>query len=164
VTGVLFAVMLAAAKTPAKSGNSSVLIIVVVIALGGYMLFIRPKQRQQKAARSQQGSNIGVGDDVLTIGGIKGRVVAIDDQHVTIETGDHPGEYTGPDVQLHRVTLIRSAIARRIDPVIPEVDDDDDDHDNDDGHDHEHDDADDSYNHDGYGPDDDQVAEGGGAG
>src|SRR5664280_1638537 len=73
----------AAAKKP--SGDSSTLIIIVLIGAAFYFLIYRPQQKKQKAARAQ-GSAYAVGDEVVTAGGIVGRVLDITDDRVTLET------------------------------------------------------------------------------
>ena len=54
-------------------------LIVLLLFLGlMYFVLIRPQQRQQKK-RNQMLQRMTVGDDVVTIGGLHGNVVAIDD-------------------------------------------------------------------------------------
>jgi preprotein translocase subunit YajC len=159
VSGILFAELLAA-TTKKSSSSPEVYLVLIVIAVGGYFLLVRPQQRRAKAQRSQQ-STIVVGDEVVTIGGIKGRVVAIDDQHVTIVTGEDVHGFAAKDSQPNRITLVRNAINRKIEPVVEMPDDDeDDDEENDASYD---DDYNNGYDDDDY-PGDGQVAEGGGAG
>ena len=64
----------------------SLLMIVVMIAVM-YFLMIRPQQKKQKEEQKMR-NNLRVGDELTTIGGIKGRVVAIKDDTVTIETSN----------------------------------------------------------------------------
>ncbi|MEX0953086.1 MAG: preprotein translocase subunit YajC [Nitriliruptoraceae bacterium] len=53
-----------------------------------YMLLIRPQQRRQKEHRGLV-SNLQRGDDVVTIGGIHGRVIDLDDDTMDLQvTGD----------------------------------------------------------------------------
>lgn len=69
-----------------------------------YFVLIRP-QKQRVRAQQALVSSLSVGDEVMTIGGIFGRIVALRDDEATIETT--PG------------TLLRcrrSAIAGRTDP------------------------------------------------
>lgn len=54
-------------------------LIVLLLFLGlMYFVLIRPQQRQQKK-RKEMLQRMNVGDDVVTIGGLHGNVVAIDD-------------------------------------------------------------------------------------
>lgn len=50
-----------------------------------YFLLIRPQQRRVRAQRDLVMS-LEVGDDVVTVGGVVGRIVAMDDEDATIET------------------------------------------------------------------------------
>lgn len=53
-----------------------------------YMLLIRPQQKRQKEHRNLV-ANLSVGDDVITIGGVHGRVVELDDETMDLQvTGD----------------------------------------------------------------------------
>ena len=60
----------------------SLLLVVVVF----YFMLIRPQQKRDKAHK-QMLSELAVGDDIVTIGGICGKVVSIKEDFVTIETG-----------------------------------------------------------------------------
>ncbi|HWG74593.1 MAG TPA: preprotein translocase subunit YajC [Acidimicrobiales bacterium] len=88
----LLAAQIVAATTPttkagaAKSTGSSSYtpLIFVVLIIGVYFLFIRP--RSQKARQAQQvKKQFELGDDVVSIGGITGRVVGFDDDEVEVE-------------------------------------------------------------------------------
>jgi preprotein translocase subunit YajC len=50
-----------------------------------YLLLIRPQKKKEKKLREQINSMV-VGDNVVTIGGIVGRVVNLKDDEVTIST------------------------------------------------------------------------------
>lgn len=51
-----------------------------------YLFIIRPQKKKEKEIKEMR-SKLSVSDNVVTIGGISGRVVKIKDQDVTIETG-----------------------------------------------------------------------------
>ena len=59
------------------------LILMVVIF---YFLLIRPQKKREKAAKEMR-SSIEVGDEILTIGGILGRVVTVKEDSLLIESG-----------------------------------------------------------------------------
>ena len=59
----------------------------ILIVLVMYFLMIRPQQKKQKEEQKMR-ANLRVGDELTTIGGIKGRVVSIKDDTVTIETSN----------------------------------------------------------------------------
>ena len=67
-----------------------------------YFLLIRPQQRRSRAQKSLM-SELDVGDEVITIGGVHGTVTGLDDEYVTIEV-DH-------DVHIE---FLRTAVARRM--------------------------------------------------
>ena len=60
----------------------------VVVIAAAYFLFIRPSKKRQKQEEELRNS-IEIGDEVTTIGGIVGLVIAIkdDDETIVIETG-----------------------------------------------------------------------------
>ncbi len=51
-----------------------------------YFLMIRPENKRKKEAEELR-SNVRVGDEITTIGGIKGTVVSVKDDKFVIETG-----------------------------------------------------------------------------
>jgi len=70
-------------------GGSSILTFLFPLAIMGglfYVLLILPQRRRQKKAESMR-SEIGVGDEVRTIGGILGRVVDEDEETFTLDLG-----------------------------------------------------------------------------
>jgi preprotein translocase subunit YajC len=86
-----------------KSSGSSYLplLIIIVIFAGIWMLFIRP--RQQRMRQQQQATRqIGIGDQVISAGGIYGTVVAIDSDVVEVEVA--PGVV---------MTFLRRAVSPR---------------------------------------------------
>ena len=78
----------AAATTSAASGGmgSTILMIVLMIAIF-YFLMIRPENKRKKQAEEMRNS-LKKGDWLTTIGGVYGRVVAITDRTVVIETSE----------------------------------------------------------------------------
>ena len=125
--------------TTSKSSGSSVFLIVLVGIVGAvYFLFLRPQQQRQKQQRAQR-SQAEVGDEVLTVGGIVGRVVEVTDDHVTIVTGEETGLGDPSGSIPTRIVLVKQGIARKIEPVVVDDGTDDDEYDHDDDHDHDHD-------------------------
>ena len=60
----------------------------IVVLLGMmYFFMIRPDQKKKKAHR-QMMDELGAGAEITTIGGIIGKIVDIDGDTVTIETGE----------------------------------------------------------------------------
>ncbi|HLI54460.1 MAG TPA: preprotein translocase subunit YajC, partial [Acidimicrobiales bacterium] len=69
-----------------KTSGSSVAPLLVIVAIFAvvYFLFIRPRSQR---LRQQQGAarQLSIGDEVMTAGGIYGRIVAMDDDAVEVE-------------------------------------------------------------------------------
>jgi preprotein translocase subunit YajC len=109
------------ATTAKKTNASSILplFILLAIGVGGYFFFLKPQQAKAKAARASQGSDIEVGDEIQTIGGVIGTVLEVHGDRYTILTGalNDDGNLDGP--QPTRIVFTRQAIARKIEPLVP---------------------------------------------
>ncbi|MBE6041990.1 MAG: preprotein translocase subunit YajC [Clostridiales bacterium] len=68
-----------------SQGMSSIILMVVLIIMI-YFMMIRPQRRKDKADREMRESLM-VGDEIVTIGGIVGKVTKITDKTVFITTG-----------------------------------------------------------------------------
>lgn len=66
--------------------TANLLLIVVLIAVM-YFVMIRPQQKQDKKNKEMRES-LKIGDEIITIGGIVGRITKITDKTVTIQTGN----------------------------------------------------------------------------
>lgn len=64
------------------------IIIMIIFVVGMYFLMLRPSSKRKKQEDAMR-NNIQIGDEITTIGGIVGRVVAIKDENESfiIETG-----------------------------------------------------------------------------
>jgi len=70
-------------------GIGGIILIYVVIFGGMYLLLIRPQKKKQKAEQKMR-ENLQVGDEIVTIGGIYGRVISLKDDTIVIESiSDH---------------------------------------------------------------------------
>lgn len=90
LSGTGHALLLAATTTTAKPTSSSAisyLPLVLLIAVGGYLLFIRPRNQAMRR-QQQQGRELAVGDRVLTRAGIVGRVRGFSGDRVQLEIAD----------------------------------------------------------------------------
>ena len=85
-----------------------------------YFLMIRPQQKKQKEEQKMR-NNLRVGDELTTIGGIKGRVVSIKDDTVTIETSNDRTKI------VFEKAAIGTMHTKHEDPIDDDDDDDDDD-------------------------------------
>ena len=102
------------------SGLVAFLPMILMIAVL-YFLMIRPQQKKQKEEAKMR-ANLRVGDELTTIGGIKGRVVSIKDDTVTIETSN----------DRTKIVFEKAAIGTVHTKHEDTIDDDDDDDDDDD--------------------------------
>ena len=88
-----FAILTLADTTAApKSGLGSLLpmILIYAILFGAlYFFMIRPQKKKQKEEKKMR-ENLQVGDEIVTIGGIYGRVISLKDDTIVIESlSDH---------------------------------------------------------------------------
>jgi preprotein translocase subunit YajC len=94
-----------------KSGSSSNTLILFVVLFGAmYFLWLRPQRKKMQQRQIDQVRSIDVGDEVVTQSGIIGTVVGLDADRAEIQIS------TGVII-----TVVRAAIGRRIDPVVPEA-------------------------------------------
>lgn len=114
----------AAADTAATEGNWLVslmpLAMPILLIVLMYFLMIRPQQKKQKEEAKMR-ANLRVGDELTTIGGIKGRVVSIKDDTITIETSNDRTKI------VFEKAAIGTVHTKHEDPIDDDDDDDDDD-------------------------------------
>ena len=67
-------------------GSTGIIMIVLLFAVF-YFFLIRPENKKKKQLQ-QMRSALQVGDQITTIGGMVGKVVAIKDDMITFETGE----------------------------------------------------------------------------
>lgn len=67
-------------------GNWTMFLIIGIMIVAMYFTTIRPQNKQRKMEQ-QIRENTQIGDEITTIGGICGRVVAVKDDTIVIETG-----------------------------------------------------------------------------
>ena len=65
----------------------SMLLPMIILLVMMYFVLYRPQKKQQKTDTEMRNS-IEIGDEVTTIGGIVGRVVAIKEDTIVLETGN----------------------------------------------------------------------------
>ena len=95
VLGVIFAMFAFAGCNMAASGDASAtgasgwtsIIMMVVIVAVFYFLMIVPEKKRKKKAQEMRDS-IEVGDKIVTIGGMIGKVVHVSADKITFETGE----------------------------------------------------------------------------
>lgn len=70
---------------PATNETGSMLLMIVVMIAVFYFFMIRPENKKKKEAEAMRNA-LKVGDNITTIGGIIGDVVAVKDDSIVIET------------------------------------------------------------------------------
>ncbi len=88
----------------AQTGGSNLtflLSLVLMVAIF-YFLLIRPQQRRARQQRSLVES-LDVGDEVVTIGGLFGRIMEVDEESVMIDAGAGT-----------RLRFLKQAVARKL--------------------------------------------------
>jgi preprotein translocase subunit YajC len=84
-----FLIQTAQAENGAAGGNPLVgLLLPILILVVFYFLFLRPQQKRMKEHR-QMVSELKEGDEVLTNGGIAGRVTDVQDSFVRLRVADN---------------------------------------------------------------------------
>jgi preprotein translocase subunit YajC len=92
----------ATTSSQASSGSRYIFPILLVGLAVMWLVFIRPQRRKQRAQQGMQ-SDLAVGDEVLTAGGVYGTVTRIGDDDVSVEIA--------PNVEIR---LARRAIAAQL--------------------------------------------------
>jgi len=83
-----FFVSNAYAQGAAEGGSLTSMLLPMAVIFGAfYFLLIRPQQKRQKAHNELVGA-LATGDEVLTAGGILGKVTAVSDHYATIQIAD----------------------------------------------------------------------------
>lgn len=73
-----------AAADPGLMGNLSTFLPLILMFVVMYFLMIRPQQKRQKEHKSMMDA-LAKGDEVVTAGGVLGRVSKVADTYVTLE-------------------------------------------------------------------------------
>lgn len=96
------------ATTNASGGNMiGTIVMIVLMLVVFYFFFIRPQRKQEKETNEMR-NNLAVGDEIVTIGGIIGIIIAISSEDtVTIVTSR----------DRTRIHILKSAISRVTVPV-----------------------------------------------
>jgi preprotein translocase subunit YajC len=84
-----------------QTSNVTFLISLVLMVAIFYFLLIRPQQRRVRQQR-QLVESLRVGDEVITIGGMFGTILEMDDETVTLDAGGG-----------NRLKYLRQAVARK---------------------------------------------------
>ena len=71
----------------AAGGGYSMIIMIVIMVIIFYFFLIRPENKKKKQAEEMR-SSLSVGDQITTIGGIIGRIVAVKSESIVFETSE----------------------------------------------------------------------------
>jgi preprotein translocase subunit YajC len=77
----------AQAAAPAQPNTLGFILPMIAIFAIFYFLIIRPQNKKQKEHRDMVGA-LGVGDEVITSGGVAGKVIAVGEQFLEVEIAD----------------------------------------------------------------------------
>jgi preprotein translocase subunit YajC len=87
-----------AQSAPTGGSLGSMLLPMLVIFGAFYFLLIRPQQKRQKAHTALVGE-LATGDEVLTSGGILGKVTAVSEHYATVKIAD------GVEIKIQKSTV-----------------------------------------------------------
>jgi len=97
---MFYNLIIASAAAEEPSGSILTLIFPFIILFGlMYLMIFLPQKRREKKTKAMLAA-LQVGENVVTIGGIRGKVINIKDDEVTIESG----------IEKTKITLNRGAI------------------------------------------------------
>lgn len=74
----------AGAADPGLMGSLTTFAPIIIMFVVMYFIMIRPQQKRQKELKTMMDA-LGKGDEVITVGGVLGRVSKVTDAYVTIE-------------------------------------------------------------------------------
>ncbi len=77
----------AAGDGAAAGGPMPTIIMTVALVAVFYFIILRPEKKRKKQLEDMR-SSLAVGNDVVTIGGICGKIVHVTDEKIVIETGE----------------------------------------------------------------------------
>ncbi len=83
----MFNVLSGTTTQAAGMGGMSSILFLVIIFVVFYFFLIRPENKRKKQLNEMR-SNISLGDEIVTIGGIMGKVVQVTEDTITFETGE----------------------------------------------------------------------------
>ena len=74
-------------ETSTAAGGSSMIVMLVLMFAIFYFFIIRPENKKRKKTEEMR-SSLSLGDEIVTIGGITGKIVQITEDTITFETGE----------------------------------------------------------------------------
>ena len=76
------------AAAPAPGGMGGMLVPMILMMVIFYFILIRPQRKQQKELEAKRNA-LQIGDDVITVGGIHGKVTNKTDRTVTVKVAEN---------------------------------------------------------------------------
>ena len=73
--------------TEAAAGGGSMILMLVLMFAIFYFMIIRPENKKKKKTEEMRNS-LTLGDEIITIGGMIGKIVQITEDTITFETGE----------------------------------------------------------------------------
>ena len=83
---------------PAQGDSTSFIIMMVLMFAAFYFLLIRPQQKKQKA-HTELVAGLQVGDEVLTAGGILGKITGVSEHYAVVKIGDNT------EIKIHKASV-----------------------------------------------------------
>jgi preprotein translocase subunit YajC len=87
MNGLIPEAMAQGAGAPAAGNPMGMIVMMVAFIAIFYFLLIRPQQKKAKEHQAMV-SKLSAGDEVVTSGGILGRIVEVNDNFITLEIAD----------------------------------------------------------------------------
>lgn len=83
----MYVICTSTATAGTSAGSYSLILMLLLIFVVFWLFLIRPENKKKKKLEQMRGA-LGVGDEIVTIGGIMGKVVQATEDTVTFETGE----------------------------------------------------------------------------
>jgi preprotein translocase subunit YajC len=90
---------------PTDSSSTMPLLFIVVMFVIFYFLLIRPQAKRQKELKAMV-SALSKGDEVVTTGGLVGRVTELSDQYITLQVGAVGNQAVAVSVQRSSIATL----------------------------------------------------------
>lgn len=95
-----------------NGGYSSIIMIILMLVIF-YLFLILPENKKKKKLNEMR-SSLKVGDDIVTIGGMMGKVVHVTDDSVTFETSEDRFAFRLPSGPFPRTPAPRRRLPRKL--------------------------------------------------
>ncbi len=88
MNGIISTAYAQTGAAPSSGGGLSQILILVVFVVIFYFMLIRPQQKRMKETQAML-SKLAAGDEVVTTGGLMGRIIEVNDTYLTLEIADN---------------------------------------------------------------------------